>query len=80
MRAAAGVFLIIGIGGRAISHHGEAAPPAELLHRVARVAAAVFAIIAPLARLTAVFLSGYALKMFIMSSIVAWLASVLSHI
>lgn len=79
--AAAGVLLIVGIGGRAISHDGSAAQPTELLHRVARVAAAVFAVIALLAGLSAVLLdSGYSLKIFIMSSIVAWLASVLRHI
>lgn len=79
--AAAGVILIVGIGGRAISHDAKTAESAELLHKVARFAAAVFGVIALLAGLTALLLSsGYSLKIFIMSSIVAWLSGVLSHI
>jgi hypothetical protein len=79
--AAAAVILIVGIGGRAISHEAKAAASAELLHRTARVAAAGFGVIALLAGITALLLSsGYSLKIFIMSSIVAWLAGVVSHI
>ncbi|HYK33593.1 MAG TPA: hypothetical protein VEV63_16605 [Streptosporangiaceae bacterium] len=79
--AAAGVILIVGIGGRVISHDAKAAASAELLHKTARLAAAAFGVIALLAGLAALLLSsGYSLKIFIMSSIVAWLAGVISHI
>jgi len=79
--AAAAVILIVGIGGRAISHEAKGAASAELLHKTARLAAAAFGVIALLAGLIALFLSSdYSLKIFIMSSIIAWLGGVLSHI
>jgi hypothetical protein len=78
--ATAGVLVMVGLGGRVISVGGKA-PSAQLFHRVLRVAAAVFTVIALLAGLTALLLSSaYSLKIFIMSSILAWLASVLMHV
>lgn len=79
--AAAAVVLIIGLAGRVVSAGDKAVRSAELFHRVLRVAAAVFGVIALLAGLTALFLSSaYALKIFIMSSIVVWVSTLLSHI
>lgn len=79
--AAAAVLLVVGLGGRVIGVGGRAVPSAELFHRVLRIAAATFGVIALLAGLSALFLSSaYALKIFIMSSIVVWVTTVLSHI
>lgn len=79
--ATAAVLLIVGLGGRAITAGGKAVPSAELFHRALRVAAAVFGVIALFAGLAALILSSaYSLGIFIMSSIVVWAASVLSHI
>lgn len=79
--ATAALLLIIGLGGRVISAGDKAAPSAELFHRLLRVAAAVFGVIALLAGLTALILSSaYALWIFIMTSIVVWAATVVSHI
>jgi len=79
--AAAAVLLIVGLGGRVISAGGKAVPSGELFPRLLRVAAAVFGVIALLAGLSAVILSSaYALRIFIMSSIIVWAATVLSHV
>lgn len=79
--AAAAVLLIVGIGGRMISVGGKAIPSGELFHRLVRVAAGVFGVIALLAGLSAVMLSSaYALKIFIMSSIIVWAATLVSHV
>lgn len=79
--AAAAVLLIVGLGGRVISVGGKAIPSAELFHRLLRVAAAVFGVIALLTGLSAVMISSaYSLKIFIMSSIVVWAATLLSHV
>jgi hypothetical protein len=79
--AAGAVLLIVGIGGRVISAGGKASESGELFHRLLRIAAAVFGLIALLAGLTAVMLSSaYALKIFIMSSIIVWAGTVLSHV
>jgi hypothetical protein len=79
--AAAAVLLIVGLGGRVIAVGGQAVPSAELFHRVVRVTAAAFSIIALLAGLTALVLnSAYALMIFIMSSIIVCAAGLLSHI
>lgn len=79
--ATAAVLLIVGLGGRVISAGDKAAPSAELFHRAVRVAAAVFGVIALFAGLTALILgSSFALWIFIMSSIVVWAATVVSHI
>jgi hypothetical protein len=78
--ATAALLLIVGLAGRVISAGGKA-PPAGLLHRMLKFASASFGVIALLAGLIALFLSSsYALRIFIMSSIVAWLTDVVSHI
>lgn len=79
--AAAAVLLMVGLGGRVISAGGKAVPSSELFHRLLRVAAALFGVIALLAGLSALILSSaYALRIFIMSSIIVWAATVLSHV
>jgi hypothetical protein len=79
--AAAAVLLIVGLGGRMISVGGNAVPSTEFFKRVFRVAAAVFGVVALLAALAALVLgSAYSLKIFIMSSIVVWLGSLMSHV
>lgn len=78
--ANAAVLLLVGLGGRVISAGGKAAD-ADLFHGLVRVAIAVFGIIALVAGLTALVLSsGYALRIFIMSSIVTWGGSVFNHV
>ena len=80
--ATAAVMLIVGLGGRVVSIRKTAQPTsAELLHRLLAIAAAVFGIIALLAGLSAVVAgSAYALKIFIMASIVVWAVVVVSHV
>lgn len=79
--AAAAVLLIVGLGGRVISVGGKAVPSGELFHRLLRVAGALFGVIALLAGLSAVILSSaYTLRIFILSSIIVWAATVLSHV
>ena len=79
--AAAAVMLIIGLGGRVIGVGGHAVPSAEFFHRALRVTATLFGVIALLAGLAALFLSSaYALQIFIMSSIIVWASTVLSHV
>jgi hypothetical protein len=80
--ATAAVLLIVGLGGRVVSVRKTTHPPsAELLHRLLAIAAAVFGIIALLAGLSAVVVgSAYALKIFIMASIVVWAVVVFSHV
>lgn len=79
--AAAAVLLIVGLGGRVIGAGGKAVPSTELFQRALRVAAAAFGVIALLAGLSALILSSaYSLQIFIMSSIVVWAATVLSHV
>lgn len=79
--AAAAVLLIIGLGGRVITAGGKAVPAAGLFHRAVNGTAVVFGILALFAGLGALILSsGYALRIFIASSIVVWAATVVSHI
>lgn len=80
--ATAAVLLIVGLGGRMVSVHKTMDPPSEeLLRRLLAIAAAVFGIIALLAGLSAVVVgSAYALKIFIMASIVVWAVVVISHV
>ena len=79
--ATAAVLLIVGIGGRVIGTGGGKAPSQELFPRVLRVVGGVIGVVALLAGLSAVLVgSAYALKIFVMSSIVVWAATVLSHV
>ena len=78
--AAAAVLLIVGLAGRVISAGGKP-QSAALPHRLLSLASAVFGIIALLAGFSALLASSaYALKIFVMSSIVTYLAGVVSHI
>lgn len=79
--AAAAVLLLVGLGGRVVSVGGKAIPSAERFHQVLRITATVFGIIALLAGISALVLSSaFALKILIMTSIIVWLATVVSHI
>jgi hypothetical protein len=79
--ATAAVLLFVGLGGRVVGAGGQKAPSREFFHRALRVTAAVFSVIALLAGLSAVLVSSaYALKIFILSSIIVWAATVLSHV
>ncbi len=79
--ATASMILLIGLGGRVISVRGDAGRPRQRYQLVLQVVATVIGVVALLAGVSALILdSAYALKLLVMSSIVVWAVSVVSHV
>ncbi len=80
--ATAAAMLILGVGGLLVSVRGDVhGRSKELFATIMRASAAVFGVIALIAGLAAVlFSSAYALKVLLMTSIIVWATTTLSHI
>jgi len=78
----AAALLLVGLGGLVVSVRGHVHGRSKELFAVAmRITASVFGIIALLAGVAALLVdSAYALKILVMSSIVTWLGTTVSHI
>jgi len=80
--ATSAALLVLGLGGLVVSVRGDVhGKSKEFFAAAMRVTASVFGIIALLAGLAAMLVdSAYALKILVMTSIVTWCATTLSHI